>query len=89
MLVISGALLRRFFVRYAGLANGTIFALKVWEPDYLSCKVAVAKSNHNIEVRDGFAPLYLQYSDIKYYEAMNGKWSGWWRDVGAGVGLSE
>ena len=56
---------------YTGLDNKIIsLVLKVWEPDYLTCKTEVQKAATMLRSnRSSFAPLYVQYSD-KYYEAM-------------------
>jgi len=56
---------------YTGLENKQVsLTLKVWEQDYLSCKLAVGQAATILRSkRNGFAPLYLQYSD-RYYEAM-------------------
>lgn len=56
---------------YTGLENKQLsLTLKVWEQDYLSCKLEVGKAATILRSkRNGFAPLYLQYSD-RYYEAM-------------------
>jgi len=44
--------------------------LKVWEQDYLACKKEVAKAATILRSkRNGFAPLYVHYSD-RYYEAI-------------------
>lgn len=58
---------------YTGLENKQLsLTLKVWEQDYLSCKLAVEKAATILRTkRSGFAPLYVQYSD-RYYEAMVG-----------------
>lgn len=57
-----------------GLENKLIsLTLKVWEPDYISCKKEVAKAATMLySKKDGFAPLYIQYSD-RYYQAMTSK----------------
>jgi len=57
-----------------GLANKMLsLTLKVWEPDYLACKNEVQKAATILRTkRNGFAPLYIQYSD-RYYEAMTSK----------------
>lgn len=59
------------FSEYTGLENKSLsVSLKVWEQDYLSCKKEVAKAATILRSkRNGFAPLYLQYTD-RYYEAM-------------------
>lgn len=59
---------------YAGLENKQIsLTLKVWEQDYISCKKEVAKAATILYTkRNGFAPLYIQYSD-RYYEALTKK----------------
>jgi hypothetical protein len=56
---------------YTGLQNKLMsLTLKVWEPDYLSCKNEVQKAATILRSKKGdFAPLYLQYTD-RYYEAM-------------------
>lgn len=56
---------------YTGLENKALsVVLKVWEPDYVSCKLAVSQAASMLRSkRSGFAKLYLQYSD-RYYEAM-------------------
>lgn len=59
---------------YTGLENKMLsLTLKVWEPDYLSCKLAVGKAATMLHSKkNGFAPFYLQYSD-RYYEVMTKK----------------
>lgn len=59
---------------YTGLQNKMLsLTLKVWEPDYLSCKNEVQKAATMLRSKkNGFAPLYVQYSD-RYYEAMTRK----------------
>jgi hypothetical protein len=56
---------------YTGLQNKLLaLTLKVWEPDYLSCKNEVQKAATIVRSKkDSFAPLYVHYSD-RYYEAM-------------------
>lgn len=58
---------------YTGLNNKVIsLKLKVWEQDYATCKQQVQKAATMLRSkRDGFAPLYIQFSD-RYYEAMTG-----------------
>ena len=54
-----------------GLENKLLsLIIKVWEPDYLACKEQVSLAATMLRSkRQGFAPLYVQYSD-RYYEAM-------------------
>jgi hypothetical protein len=54
-----------------GLQNKILsLVLKVWEPTYLDCKNEVQKAATIVRSKkDGFAPLYVQYTD-RYYEAM-------------------
>lgn len=56
---------------YTGLHNKLMsLTLKVWEEDYLTCKNEVQKAATILRSkRNGFAPLYLQYTD-RYYEAL-------------------
>jgi len=56
---------------YTGLQNKLLsLTLKVWEPNYLACKTEVQKAATMLRTkRDGFAPLYVQYTD-RYYEAL-------------------
>lgn len=56
---------------YTGLENKNMsLTLKVWEPSYLECKLQVAKAATMLHSKkEGFASLYVQYSD-RYYEAM-------------------
>lgn len=56
---------------YTGLANKQLsLTLKVWEPNYLACKTEVQKAATMLRSkRDGFAPLYVHYTD-RYYEAL-------------------
>lgn len=59
------------FSEYTGLENKALsVTLKVWEQDYLACSLEVGRAATMLRSkRNGFAPLYLQYSD-RYYEAM-------------------
>lgn len=54
-----------------GLENKVMeLTMKVWEPDYQSCKQQVENAASMLHSkRHGFAPLYVQYTD-RYYEAM-------------------
>lgn len=54
-----------------GLQNKVLsLKLKVWEPDYQSCKDQVQKAGTILRTKkNGFAELYVQYSD-RHYEAM-------------------
>jgi hypothetical protein len=56
---------------YTGLQNKMLsLRLKVWEEDYLACKKEVAlAATYLRSKRDGFAPLYVHYTD-RYYEAL-------------------
>lgn len=58
---------------YMGLQNKVLsLTLKVWEPTYLDAKLVVGKAATIVRSkRDGFAPLYVHYTD-RYYSAMNG-----------------
>lgn len=55
---------------YTGLQNKRIpLRLKVWEQDYLTCKLEIEKAATILRSkRSGWAKLYVQHSD-KYYEA--------------------
>lgn len=57
---------------YTGLNNKSItLTLKLWEADYQTCKDEMQKAATIVRSkRNGFAPLYIQYTD-RYYEAMN------------------
>jgi hypothetical protein len=54
-----------------GLQNKMLsLTLKVWEQDYATCKEQVQQAATMLRSkRQGFAPLYVQYSD-KHYEAL-------------------
>jgi len=56
---------------YVGLQNKRIsLTMKVWEPDYETCKTEVEKAATYLRSkRTGFAPLYVKFSD-KHYEAL-------------------
>lgn len=57
-----------------GLENKSAqLTMKVWEEDYLTCKEQVGLAATMLHSkRNGFAPLYVQYTD-RYYEAMTKK----------------
>src|SRR3990167_10126229 len=54
-----------------GLQNKILsLKLKVWEPDYISCKNQVEKAATMLRSKkSGYADLYVQYTD-RHYEAM-------------------
>ena len=54
-----------------GLQNKMLsLTLKVWEQDYLTCKNQVQQAATILRSKkDGFGPLYVQYSD-RYYSAL-------------------
>jgi hypothetical protein len=56
---------------YTGLSNKNInITMKVWEETYLTCKDQVEKAATMLRSkREGFAPLYVQYSD-RHYSAL-------------------
>lgn len=56
---------------YTGLQNKQIqLALKVWEQDFLTCSEQITLAATMVRSkRDGFAPLYVQYTD-RYYDAL-------------------
>lgn len=59
------------YSEYLGLKNkALVVTLKVWEQDFATCKDQVELAATYVRSkRDGFADLYLQYSD-RHYEAL-------------------